>query len=137
MEIRQPANQIFNLIAESYEVERDPYTESVLTVFVPPAVLLQLLAWNNGAAYLDDGSILVCTDWDRVPHDVLEEVRMTFFTSYRGVASGRIKANENGHYVFKSISTRAVVQEPGFISIRDPAKVKKKAKEVKRKRFPQ
>lgn len=137
MEIKQAANQIFNLIVENYEVEHDPYTESVVTVFVPLSVFLQLLAWNNGAAYLDDGSILVCTDWNRVPPNVLEEVRMTLFTAYRGVVSGRVKANESGHYVFKSVSTHAVVKKPGFVSIRDPTEVKRKARNLRRKQFPE
>lgn len=135
MDQRVTVAQVFSLTVESYELDGTPCSESILKVFVDPSILVQLLAWNNGAAHLKDHRMLSCADWNEVPRDVVQEVRMTLFTSYPDVLSGRLKPDNQGHYVFES-GEAAVTVERGSVSIPDPRQRKNKRTNVRHFQFP-
>ena|GEM_PF-5824835 len=134
MDQRVRARDLFELTVESFEVDGSPRTSSILRVFVDPPILLQFLAFNTGAAHSGDGRSLVCTDWHAIPPDVLQEIRMTLFTSYDSFLRGELQPDKNGHHVFESMGAEAIVEEPGHIVLKDPEGHQRK--KVKRWRFP-
>jgi hypothetical protein len=127
---------VFKIIIEEREINHEQYSEITLKLFVDPFVFVQLLAWNNNAAYLNEKDILVCKDWNKIPKSILKEIRMTLFTCYRSLMNGKILPDDNGVYTIKGSGAVTTIQEGGFVSVVDPEDVNKFGKNYRRREYP-
>jgi hypothetical protein len=118
--------KLLNFSAESFTAFGHDFKEHVVRTKYSPEVLLQLLAFN-GTAHVEGEGVINVENWDLVPADVLEELRMTLFISYQGARKRPPTPGNDGTYTLTSVGTTARVQAGGVISLPDYAQVQRHA----------
>jgi hypothetical protein len=112
-------NELFQLTIQTFTVDEHHYAETTLKVFVQFSLLIQFLAWNNCAAYLENVGMVQCSNWKDIPNDVIKEIRETLFTCYKGFISNKQKyfSEKDKCYVFKAGDTNQISNGSGYIGL--------------------